>query len=72
MKNRVLALALATVMATSMVACGSSSDEATEETTQVAEIEYNVDDYVTLGDYKGIEVTIEGEYEYTDEGLRSM
>ncbi|MBE5914627.1 MAG: trigger factor [Pseudobutyrivibrio ruminis] len=69
MKNRVLALALATVMATFMVACGSSSDEATEETTQVAEIEYNVDDYVTLGDYKGIEVTIEGEYEYTDEGF---
>ena len=69
MKNKILALSLATVMAASMVACGSTSEDTAEETTQVAEIEYNVDDYVTLGDYKGIEVTIEGEYEYTDEGF---
>ena len=69
MKNRVLALALATAMAASMIACGSSSEEATDESTQVAEIEYDVNDYVTLGDYKGLEVTIEGEYEYTDEGF---
>ena len=29
---------------------------------------YNVLDYVTLGDYKGIEVELKGDYEYTEEG----
>lgn len=76
MKNRLISLGLIAVMALSMVACGKEKTEETQtkktektEETKQADIEYNVDDYVTLGDYKGIEVTIEGEYEYTDEGF---
>ena len=29
---------------------------------------YDVFDYVTLGDYNGIEVELKGEYDYTEEG----
>ena len=79
MKNRLLALALIVTMAFSVTACGKESD--TEASTEAdteskdsdskeqTELEYDVDEYVTLGDYKGIEVTLEGEYEYTDEGF---
>ena len=75
MKNRLLALALATAMVFSITACGKSEskDNATKDTktesSKLAEIEYDVDELVTLGDYKGIEVTVEGEYEYTDDGF---
>ncbi|WP_028242667.1 trigger factor [Pseudobutyrivibrio ruminis] len=75
MKNRLLALALATAMVFSITACGKSEskDDATKDTKTEAsksdEIEYDVDELVTLGDYKGIEVTVEGEYEYSDEGF---
>ncbi len=75
MKNRLLALALATAMVFSITACGKSEskDNTTKDTktesSKSAEIEYDVDELVTLGDYKGIEVTVEGEYEYTDEGF---
>ena len=75
MKNRLLALALATAMVFSITACGKSEskDNATKDTktesSKSAEIEYDVDELVTLGDYKGIEVTVEGEYEYTDDGF---
>ncbi|SFH66622.1 trigger factor [Pseudobutyrivibrio sp. OR37] len=76
MRNRFLALALAATMILSVSACGksdssdsASKDSKKESTAEQTEIEYNVDDYVTLGDYKGIEVTVEGEYEYTDDGF---
>ena len=77
MKNRFVAFALAVVMVFSVTACGkseadnsnSNSDSKKEATKQQAEIEYDVDELVTLGDYKGIEVTLEGEYDYTDEGF---
>jgi len=74
MKKRVFALALAGAMVLSATSCGKEEDATTEskETdskTETSQIEYNVDDYVTLGDYKGIEVNLEGEYEYTDEGF---
>lgn len=78
MKNRLMAMALVATMALSVTACGSKEKESTEAATETkedtattaqTELEYDVDDYVTLGDYKGIEVTIEGEYEYSDEGF---
>ncbi|MCI8992610.1 MAG: trigger factor [Eubacterium sp.] len=43
---------------------GVSSDVAAEM------IEYDVEDYVTLGDYKGIEVSIENTYDVTDESVK--
>lgn len=74
MKKRLLALGLVFAMALSVTACGKQEEAVTEEKpekeeTTVKDIEYNVDDIVTLGDYKGIEVTLDGEYEFTEEGL---
>jgi len=74
MRNRLLAFGMVAVMALSITACGkeekkTEDTDTTEENTAQAEIEYDVNDYVTLGEYKGIEVTVEGEYEYTEEGF---
>lgn len=74
MKKRLLALGMVFAMALSATACGKKEEAAKEEKPvkeekTVKDIEYNVDDIVTLGDYKGIEVTLDGEYEFTEEGL---
>ena len=75
MKYRLLVFPLILSMAFSLSACGNKneSDDAdlNEEDTnsEQTEIEYDVDQYVTLGAYNGIEVTIEGEYDYSDEGF---
>lgn len=77
MKNRLLSLLLVGMIAVSMVACGTKSNDAadtakdskTESTKKAEAIEYNVDDCVTLGQYKDLEVTLDGTYEYTKEGF---
>ena len=76
MKKRFLAFALACAMVFTVTACGKSAssdstkkDSKQESKKEQAEIEYDVNELVTLGDYKGIEVTLDGEYEYTDEGF---
>ncbi len=80
MKKRLLAAMLAMGMVFSMVACGStdSSDaeetddktQAEAETEEASDVDYSYDpfDYVTMGDYKGLELTLDGDYEYTEEG----
>ncbi|SDB25684.1 trigger factor [Pseudobutyrivibrio sp. YE44] len=78
MKNRLLALALVGAMALSMVACGSKEDDSDKTSdqakadllAQTTPIEYDVDEYVTLGQYKDLEVTLDGTYEYTEEGFK--
>ena len=74
MKKRLLALVMVAAMGLSVTACGkkdSSEDSAKkEDKKEQTSIEYDVDEYVTLGDYKGIEVTLEGEYEYSKEGFQ--
>ena len=75
MKKRLLAALMVATMAISVAACSKSDDsevadnDKKEKTTTVNDIEVNVEDYVTLGEYKGIEVTLEGEYEYTEDGF---
>ncbi len=79
MKNRFLALILVGTLAFSFTACGSKKEEKTEtKTEQTADtkkksdskpIEYDVEELVTLGDYKGLDITLDGEYEYTDKGF---
>lgn len=74
MKNRLLAFFLVTVMAVSMVACGKETAEKAETKTEKTKtdakpVEYDVDEYVTLGDYNGVEVTLTGTYDFTEEGL---
>ncbi|MCR5416520.1 MAG: FKBP-type peptidyl-prolyl cis-trans isomerase [Pseudobutyrivibrio sp.] len=73
MKRKLVAFALASAMVFSLVACGEEKTTETADNTAKEEkeitIEYNVDDYVTLGDYKGIEVALDGDYEFTEEGF---
>lgn len=81
MKNRFLAAVLICALAFSFTACGSKKEDKADTKTEqsddkekdkkddTAPIEYDVDECVTLGDYKGLEVTLNGEYEYTDEGF---
>ena len=77
MKKRLLALGLVFAMAFSATACGKQEEEPVKEEKPAKEekaakdIEYNVDDIVTLGDYKGIEINLDGEYEYTEEGFET-
>ena len=74
------ALIVMCAAAMSMVAtgCASSNDDVTsgsdystseESTLKASDIEYNVTDYVTLGDYTGLTVTLEDTYDVTDEDV---
>ena len=78
MKKRIIALLLCMTTAFSMVACGSGSKNGTESTEGVAQEKYNgkssaqmdIDlskQVKKLADYKGIDVTITGNYDVTDD-----
>ncbi len=70
MKKKILSVLLAGLAMTSFNGCiieENKTDSA--QTTTSAQIEYNVNDYVTLGEYKNLEVTLNGDYEYTDEAF---
>lgn len=81
MKNKTLAILLCAVMVVSLGACGktnkdsasnnlsgtTSTELATEfSTEQLKEIKYNASDYVTLGNYKKLDVTLTKSYDVTD------
>lgn len=80
MKKKILAAMLATAMVFTATACGSSDSSDSEETSteketdteteETSDVDYSYDpfDYVTMGDYKGLEITLDGDYEYTDDG----
>ncbi|MEE3357690.1 MAG: trigger factor [Lachnospiraceae bacterium] len=61
--KRMVAGGLAALMAVSMMACGKPKTS--------MDIDYKVSDYVTLGKYKGLEVTVTGDYS-TETALASM
>lgn len=59
MKKRIAALMLA-ASTLALTSCG---------TTTSMDIDYNVEDYVTLGQYQGLEVTVTGDYDVTEEDI---
>lgn len=70
MCKRILVMALACFAAAGISACGSGSEKSgTISTEQLLSVyDFNVDDYVTLGDYSHIEVACdESAYEVDDE-----
>ncbi|SDB17811.1 trigger factor [Eubacterium oxidoreducens] len=75
--RRIAVLACAGLMAVSIVGCGKASDgtstsTSTSETAQ-EEIEYTALDYVKLGDYKGVEVSLNAsDYEVTDDDVKEQ
>lgn len=84
MEKRILAFLLAGMIAVVSAGCGSSAANETgtendvvsaTESTETDEpygdtVIYDANDYVTLGDYLGMEVTVDGDYEVTDEDIR--
>ncbi len=79
MKKKLLAALLAVSMVMSLCACGSDKETTSEsaETTEstqagvVSSADYNVDDYVTVGDYSGLEVTADV-VTFTDEDVETQ
>lgn len=78
--KRKIAILLAGVMCLGFVACGSKEDTAQdtssektveEEKTTTDDIDYNPADYVTLGDYSGLDITISGDYSTDEEALNA-
>lgn len=68
MKKRLTALLLCTAMIAAVSGCGKkdgNNADATEVTAS-ADIEYEAADYVTLGDYLNLKITMDEEYIVTD------
>ena len=77
MKKKMIALLLCVSMIATISGCGKSSGETvgdTEntETESSASIEYNASDYVTLGEYKGLEVTLDDDYVTDDSEVKDF
>lgn len=80
MKKKAVALLLCVSMMMTLNACGKTNND-TADNTEIgleadtesygssADIEYNASDYVTLGDYKNMEVTLDYDYAVTDESV---
>lgn len=67
MKKRVVALSMAAAMMFALTACGSaSSDSASKDSSEV-----KPEDYVTLGELEGLQVTADT-YTFTDEDVASQ
>jgi len=69
MKKKIIMSMLLLCLACATAGCGDKSDKspAGSKSTDIA---YNVDDFVTLGDYMDVEVTLnEEDYQVTDENL---
>ena len=84
MKKRVISLMLAAALAFTFTACGekkesSKSDSGQEETSETASEEItalelagmDLSEYVTLGDYKDLKVTLDGDYAEDEEALNA-
>ena len=85
MKKKFLILALCMSAALAVAACGNNGAESTEESTQEsaketvtydgnrsAQMELDLEKQITkLSDYNGIEVSITGNYEVTDDAVES-
>lgn len=79
MKKKIVTLLLCAVLAVSVTGCGKDkkeNGESIQEGTEVsggteiskssASLAYDAKDYVTLGNYEGLEVTLDQDYEVDD------
>ena len=78
MKKKLLAALLAVSMVMTLCACKSKKEEtAATESTETAKVgtvsskDYNPDDYVTIADYSGIEITVDV-VNFTDEDVEKQ
>lgn len=82
MKKKIVALLLCVTMAAAVTGCDKKNEEKTPEGTEAvldtesgtgvssASIEYDAKDYVELGEYKGLAVTIDQDYSVDENTLR--
>ncbi len=69
MKKKIVLSMLLLCLACASAGCGGKSDKSAAD-LKSTDIEYDVDDFVTLGDYMDVEVTLnEEDYQITDENL---
>lgn len=82
MKKKAVALLLCVSMMMTLNACGKTNKDNTQGTETVAETEtevipssadiaYDVGDYVSLGDYMNMEVTLDKDYQVTDDMVKN-
>lgn len=69
MRRQIVAAALAVVMAVSVAGCGTGDGNTDGKAVSVRT--YDVEKYVTLGDYDGMDVTVEGKFDVIDEDVRN-
>lgn len=70
MKKRIFAVTLVLALGLSAFGCGKEEVETkTDDADNKAVAAYNADDYVTLGQYENIEITLEDDYQVSDEDV---
>lgn len=77
MKKKLLAILLCTTLVAGMTACGSDNKGESVDDTEISAAEstmpkYDAADYVTLGDYSAIEVTLEDDYTVTEDDVKDF
>lgn len=77
MKKKITALLLCATMAVTVCGCGKDDGESVENTESTeavssAGVEYDPLDYVELGDYMGIEVSLEDDYAVEESDVREF
>ena len=77
MKKKLLAILLCSTLVVGMTACGSDNKGESVEDTEIGAVEssmpeYNAADYVTLGDYSAIEVTLDDDYTVTEDDVKDF
>lgn len=79
MKKKIIALLLCVTMAVSVTACGKNNEEvkntendgSTGTAVTSGEIEYHAADYVTLGEYKAMDIELDKDYSTTEEDVEN-
>ena len=70
--KRIMAIAMTAVLVLGICGCSCSSGGSQAGGTSAADVKYSALDYVTLGDYEGVEVEItKARYEVTDKQINS-
>lgn len=77
MKKKLLALLLCSTLVAGMTACGSDNKGESVEDTEISTVEssmpeYDAADYVTVGDYSAIEVTLDDDYTVTEDDVKDF
>ena len=72
MKNKAIALALCGLMMFTLAACGGKNTAGSGSAKTSEDVEYDVNDYVTLGDYQNLEVEITGDYTVDQSDVDAM